>query len=579
MKGKQRIITAHATSPGIAIGKVKIIAPPKMPPSKTWIRDEDVGNEISRFKKAVDISKKQLIRVQARLNQFKKADQHAILESHKLLLQDDMIIETTLNHMTVEKINAEWALQKTLATLKLSFLSFSEESFKEKTQDLDHISKRIISNLQGGKKPIAEELPSGDWVLVAHDLSPAEIALLPRDKVKGFIMEVGGKTSHSAIIARSLGIPALFGVQNALEMMEDGKDIVIDAAKSVAIVSPNTLDLKRYKSLQSKYDEHEKSLLKNSMFAAETKDGRRINIVANMELIEEVPSVIQHGGEGIGLYRTEYLFLNRIDDPSEDEQIQNYSSVLKELLPHPVVIRTMDMGGDKLPRAKKYVYESNPALGLRSIRLCLRERQLFKTQLRALYRSSIEGNLKILLPLISHIEQINEVRELIKEVQKELDKEKIPYVDVPLGMMIEVPAGVFIADMFAKVVDFFSIGTNDLIQYCLAIDRGNDFVSHLYSPYHPAVIRMLKDIVDKAGLFNIPVSICGELASDPLFMPILLAMGFDTLSMNPASIPFAKKVIRSLSKDDCETILHEILSLTTALEIEDRLNGFLNRPS
>ncbi|MFH1654067.1 MAG: phosphoenolpyruvate--protein phosphotransferase [Pseudomonadota bacterium] len=572
MRDKHKRLHTHTTSPGIAIGQVRRINPPKLLPTKTWIRDEDVNSEIERFKQALNLSIRQLLNVQSKLSQFQKTDQLGILESQRLLLQDDMLIKTTIEHITAEKINAEWALDKTLSQIKLSFMNLDEDFFKEKKQDLEYIGKQLISNLSGETDSHIETVPEGEWILIARDISPADIATFPHERVKGFIMEVGGKTSHSAIIARSLGIPALFSIENALAAFDENDKIILDGLKGIAIANPTPAELNSYKAAQNKYQALESLLMQDTKLAAETKDGKTISIFANIELVDEIPSVIQHGAEGVGLYRTEYLFLNRVEEPSEDEQIENYSLVLKALNPKPVVIRTVDLGGDKLPKSSRYNKQTNPALGLRSIRLCLRERPMFKRQLRALYQASPHGNLKILLPLISNVEEVRAVKKIIAEVKNELIAQNKTFVEnIPLGIMIEVPAAVFIADLLAKESDFFSIGTNDLIQYGLAIDRVNELVSYLYTPFHPSIIRMVKQVANVAKEHNIPFSLCGELAADPFFIPLLLGLGFDSLSMNPASIPFAKKIIRSIDIKKIQNVVENAMTYSTASEVEEYL--------
>jgi len=404
------------------------------------------------------------------------------------------------------------------------------------------------------------------------DLSPAEVASIPKDKVKGFAMEAGGETSHTAIISRALEIAAIFGINGIFEDIEDGEMLILDGIKGILIASPSKKELEQYKSIQKRYQALERILLDEIDLPAETQDGFRIKIEANMELVEEIPSLLEHGAEGIGLYRTEYLFLNRLDEPSEEEQYENYVSVLKQLGDRPVTIRTIDLGGDKLTISQTYETQQNPALGLRAIRLCLREIPLFKTQLRALFRASTEGHLKILLPMISSIEELKQVRKIIKDVKRDLSTKKIPYRDsVPIGIMIEVPSAVFIARELARDCDFFSIGTNDLIQYGLAIDRCNEQVAHLYTPYHPAIIRMIKQTVDAAREAKIEVSVCGELAGDPLAITLMVGLGLNSLSMNPVSISRVKKLLRSITREQALMILEETLRLQSAEEIEKLL--------
>lgn len=569
---KTRRFHSSATSPGIAIGKVFHIHTRGFLFTRTWVRDLDIEDEVSRFRGAIQKSKEQLSYIQAKMCRFQGHDQIKIIESYRMFLQDDMLVAATIKNVEDFKINAEWALDKTLNQLKLSFLNVNEDYFLERRQDIDYIGRRIMDNLMGCHEMPLQDFPKEDTILVTHDLSPAEIASLPKDIVKGFVMSVGGETSHSAIISRALEIPAIFGIKEVFDNVEDGETVILDGIKGLLIASPHKHELEQYHLMQQKYRALEHILMQDIHLPAQTQDGHRISIEANMELVEEIPSVIDHGAEGIGLYRTEYLFLNRIDEPSEEEQFSKYVEVLSSLRPRPVTIRTIDLGGDKLALSQVYEAQANPALGLRAIRLCLKEVGLFKTQLRALFRASMHGNLRILLPMISSVEEVLRVKKIIREVKKDLIAKSVQFKDdVPLGIMIEVPSAVFMAAELAKEVDFFSIGTNDLIQYGLAIDRVNEHVSYLYNPYHPAVLRMIGQTVKMAKRQGIKVSICGEMAGDPLSITLMVGMGLDALSMNPISIPRVKKTLRSVTKSKSLQILKGALSLSTAEEVEKYL--------
>jgi len=572
MKKKTRRFHSHAASPGIVIGRAHRLENRGSSFARTWIKDSDVDEETGRFKSAVQKAKEQLTHIQAKMCRFQGHDQIKIIESYRMFLQDDMLVATTLKHIVDFKINAEWALDKTLGHLKLSFLNVNEEYFRERQQDIDYVGRRLMDNLIGSPDLSFSELPEEDAILVVHDLSPAEVASLPKDRVKGFIMEGGGETSHSAIISRALEIPAIFGVSEIFDSVDDGEMLILDGIKGVLIASPTHKELEQYTNIQKKYLALEEILMRETDLPAETQDGFRLLIEANMEIVEEIPSLLQHGAEGIGLYRTEYLFLNRLEEPSEDEQYANYVTVLSSLAPRPVTIRTIDVGGDKLTISQAYEIQTNPALGLRAIRLCLREIPLFKTQLRALLRASVHGNLRILIPMISSLDELKQVKKILKEVKKDLEAAGIEYDrKVPLGIMIEVPSAVFMANELARECDFFSIGTNDLIQYGLAIDRVNEQVAHLYNPYHPAVLRMIKRAVDAAQRAGIDASICGELAGDPLAIPLMVGLKLKALSMNPISIPRVKKILRSITREQSEKLLKETLTKTTADEVEKYL--------
>lgn len=566
---KTRRFQSHATSPGIAVGRAHRLAHHGVAFVKTWIRDQDVESEIVRFKEAVSKSKEQISRIQTKMCRYEGHEQINILESQRLFLQDDMLVNTTVLHIRELRINAEWALDKTLGGLRLAFMNVQEDYFRERKQDIDYAGRRLLNNLVGHAEISASELPEGDLIIVTHDLSPAEVASLPKDRVKGFIMEAGGMTSHSAIISRALEIPAMFGVKEIADQIQEGETLILDGIKGMLIASPAPRELDQYRQVQQKYFALEQILLQDIHLPTVTKDGFRIRLDANMEIIEEIPSIIAHGAEGIGLYRTEYLFINRMDEPSEEEQYENYVSILKKLSPKAVTIRTIDLGGDKLAFGQRYEAQVNPALGLRAIRLCLRELPLFRTQLRALFRASVHENLRILLPMISGVDEVLEVKKIIRIIKRELSQKKIPYQDkVPLGAMIEVPAAVVIANLLAREVDFFSIGTNDLIQYGLAIDRVNELVSDLYNPFHPAVIRMIHQTVQAAKTADIPVAICGEMAGDPLAIALFVGMELDSLSMNPISIPRVKKILRALTREKSKRLMNEVLQMTTTEDVE-----------
>jgi phosphotransferase system enzyme I (PtsI) len=534
-----------------------------------WISDKEITQEIMRLKRSIQNSKEQLNRIKEKMCRFSGQEQFNIIESHAMLLQDEMLVTHTIQTLTSQKINAEWALEKTLNELKLAFSDMSEDYFQERKEDIEYIGKRILQNLQGSAEFSLENLGDEKYILVTNDLSPAEVASLPRDKIEGFITGTGGDTSHTAIIARSLEIPAVLGHQEIVNAITMDDKVIIDGSSGEVIINPTKNSLATYQKERLRYRKLEKRLIKTSHIPAKTQDDHRINIVSNIELIEEIPSALEHGAEGIGLYRTEFLYANRIDYPTEDELINNFSRTLKMMSPKPVTIRTLDIGGDKLFYSGEYTPHVNPALGLRAIRFSLSERDMFRTQLRALLRSNNYGNLKIMLPMISDITELRQVKAIIEGIKLELQQEKIKFNDnFQLGIMIEVPSAVVIADKFAQEADFFSIGTNDLIQYTLAIDRTNENVSYLFKPLHPAILRMIKATVDAANNANIDVTVCGEMAGDPLYIMVLIGLGLNGLSMNPISIPRVKRIIRNLKYAESKRLVDRLLSLDTAEDVE-----------
>jgi phosphotransferase system enzyme I (PtsI) len=407
-------------------------------------------------------------------------------------------------------------------------------------------------------------------IVVAHDLSPAETAQMVKSNIMGFANDMGGKTSHTAIMAKSLKIPAVLGLEKITQIANIEDFIIVDGTGGVVILNPDQATIEEYQVKQKEHEYFEKTLFKYSKLPAETKDGFRVKICANIELIEEIPSVLKYGAEGIGLYRTEFLYLNRAGLPTEKEHFEAYKKVLEKISPCPATIRTLDIGGDKFLSPVNLAEEMNPALGLRAIRFCLKEMDIFKVQLKSILKASVYGKLRILFPMISGIEEIREVKEILEEVKDELRKKKIPFDEkIEIGIMIEIPSAVVIADILAREVDFFSIGTNDLIQYSLAIDRVNEHVNYLYDPLHPAVLRLIKNVVDTAHKAGITIAMCGEMAGESLYIPILLGLGLNELSMDPPSIPRAKKIIRSTTIKESKQLLENILSFSTTDEIEN----------
>lgn len=567
-KQRESQISHAATSAGIAMGEPFIIKQMGASIPKYWISDKDLTGEISRFKQAIQKSKSQLARIKEKLCRFRDNDQIQILDTHSLILQDEMVLTSTIEHISNSKINAEWALEKSITNLKMAFADVREQYFIERKNDINYISQRILKNLLGTFEH-PHTYPSKEIIVISNDLSPADIASLPRNWVKGFITATGGTTSHTAIIARSFEIPAMIGVDDAINKLKNVEYLIIDGINGKIILNPTSATRTKYRHKLEGYRKTERSLMKDIHLPAATLDGKHISVNANIELVEEIPSVIEHGGEGIGLFRTEYLYINRLEYPSEEEQFETYKSALKQMWPKPVTIRTLDIGGDKLFITTEYQEHVNPALGLRAIRFCLREVEIFKSQLRALYRASTFGKLRVLLPMISSVEEVRQTKKLIEEVQQELTNTKQPFdKTVKLGIMIEVPSAVLIADILAKEVDFFSIGTNDLIQYGLAVDRTNENVSYMYTPLHPAVMRMIKQTVDAAKNANIDVTICGEIAADPMYTLLLLGFGLDAMSMNATSIPRAKRIIRSVEHKKATSLLNRIMQSTSVEESE-----------
>jgi phosphotransferase system enzyme I (PtsI) len=568
MKGTHKI-KHEGVSRGIAIGRAHILTSISSATPKYWISDKEITLEITRFKSAIIKSKQQLAKIKEKLCRFQGKDQIQIIDTHSMLLQDEMLVTHAIQNITGNKINAEWALEKAASRLKMAFVDMHDEYFQQRKYDLDYICQRIIRNLIGMAELPLVETKEKNIIIIAHDLSPADIVSFPRDRVKGFVTKAGGNASHSAIIARSLEIPAMVGVADILDKVEENDTVIIDGVNGAVIINPSASELAGHKKNQHAYEAAKKLLLKDAHLPAETKDGAMMKLVANIELIEEIQPALQHGAEGVGLFRTEYLYANRMDYPSEDEQFEVYKSALEQMGGYPVTIRTLDLGGDKLFAETEYQDHLNPALGLRAIRLCLLEKDIFRTQVRALLRASPYGNLRILLPMISGVDELRTAKRFLNEVKEDLKKKKVKVTDdIKLGIMIEIPSAAISARQLAKEVDFFSIGTNDLVQYTLAADRTNEYVSYLYNLLDPAVLSLIQNTVSAAKEACIEVGVCGEAAGDPLYLLPFLGLGIDALSMNPVSIPRVKKFLRLVTAEKARELVNKISALSTVAEIE-----------
>lgn len=561
--------TGIDASPGICIGKAYLVDREGVEVVEKYaIEKEEIKKEVNRFKAAVTQAKDELRVIID--NAPEDLRQHInILETHMELLKDKMLYGKAIDIIKAEQVNAEWALKKSESSVKSMFQNIADPYLKERASDITHISARIMGRLVGVKTVNIADIDRR-VILVAHDLSPADTSQINLARVRGFITDRGGKTSHTSIIAQALEIPAVLGLDNATRIIENDDLIIVDGTTGVVIIHPTRETLEAFRHRQVQYEEHSAEIARESHLKAETVDGFCIPVMGNIELPEEVGSVLAHGGDGIGLYRTEFQYMSRPDFPTEEELFDKYKQVVEVAAPKPVTIRTLDINGDKAVSGAIHSEEANPALGLRAIRYCLKNPEIFKAQLRAILRAAVFGNVRILFPLISSCEEVLEAKGLLGEAAESLDKEGVPFNgNVEIGVLIEVPSAVIMADVIAEVVDFFSIGTNDLIQYSLAIDRGNREVAHLYHPLHPAVTRMIRHVSEVAREKNIKVFICGEMAGDPYHVPILLGLGMDELSMNPQSIPAVKQMIRSISMSDAELFIKEVLKQTAVKDVAE----------
>ena len=569
----KRVLKGTAASSGIVIGKAFLVHRGRVSIPHKSIEASQIAAEIKRFERAIDRSEHQLGEIKEKILAEEVRRHFFILDVHLMILEDKMLIQDTIEVIKTRKINAEWALDIVIGELNAAFDTIEDEYLRERKNDVNYVAQRIFRNLVGkGYDDLARI--KENVIVVAHDLSPADTIQMNLNDVAGFITDIGGRISHTAILSRSLGIPAVVGLETATSLINGEELLIIDGYAGTVIINHDEPTAEEYVEKRKQIRLLEREVLKYAALPAETRDGYRIRMGANIELAEELHVAISHGAEGIGLYRTEILYLNREDPPSEEEQFHTYKSILEGIAPGSVVIRTLDVGGDKFLPKYGYDHEVNPALGLRAIRFSLREPYLFKTQLRAMLRASALGKLKILFPMISGIPEIRNAKAILEEAKKELMEEGIPFDEgIEVGAMIEIPSASIIADALASEVDFFSIGTNDLIQYALAIDRVNEHVSYLYEPLHPAILRMIRGVVEAGHRAGIEVAICGEMAADPAYILILLGLGLDELSMTPFYIPRVKKILRSSSYEEAKQLLDEVSRLSTAAEIEDYVKG------
>lgn len=565
--GTRFVMEGIGVSSGYAIGPAFRIDRRRIEVPRYHIDADQVDAEVVRLQTALDASEAQIQDIRDKLSEA--GDEHGlILEAHQMMLRDEALVDSTRQAIQADHINAEWALKKVLRSLKQLFDNIEDEYFRERRSDVEFVGARILRNLMGTAQPNLSQLGESA-IVIAHDLSPADTAFLMGTAVLGFATNAGGKTSHTAIMARSLELPAVVGLEDVTERIGTGDLMILDGAAGRLIVHPTPAEVTRYQDLQARWTNRLAGISAQRHAPATTKDGIEVRIAANVERPDEAAAAVEQGAEGVGLYRTEYLYMNRETLPSEDEQYTAYRQVIENTGEEGATIRTLDIGGDKFIEPLKRNRELNPVMGLRAIRFCLHEIKLFKTQLRALLRASAHGRLRILIPLISGVEEVRVVRALLTDCRTELLAEGHPLADtVPLGIMIELPSAAFIADILAHEADFFAIGTNDLIQYMLAIDRGNEHVAHLYRPLHPALLRILEKVVQAARTAGIPVSMCGEMAGEPGYLPILLGLGLTDLSMNTTAVPLLKSVVRSLSLAECKALFEEIRHLPTTAQIE-----------
>lgn len=562
------MIKGIPASPGITIGKALLVDSEKLSVAKRKITNEEIPFQIAHFEEALIQTRFEILKIQKKIEKELGSEHSEIFDAHLLVLEDRALIEEVISRLKKDKWNVEYTFSKVLEKYTTAFSRINDEYLRERLSDIQDVGRRILKNLLGQKKGMLQELKES-VIAVAYDLSPSDTAMMHKEKVLGFITDIGGRTSHTAIMARSLEIPAVVGLEEATKRVKNGDLLVVDGTHGIVIINPKKEVLRKYHQEQTKFKAIEKELIKLRDMPCQTLDGKKVELAANIELPEEMPSVIAHGAEGIGLYRTEYFYMNRKDLPTEEEHFEAYKKVAQSMAPHSVIIRTVDLGGDKFLSQLKIPNEMNPFLGWRAIRFCLARPDIFKIQLRAILRASFYGKLKIMYPMISGVEELRQANKILDEVKKDLIKKKIHFdEDMEVGAMIEVPSAAITCDILAKEVDFFSIGTNDLIQYSLAVDRANEKVAYLYEPVHPALLRFIRNIIDTGHKQGVWVGMCGEMASEPAFALILLGLGLDEFSTSAAIVPEIKKVIRSVTFVQAQQIAQQALQLESGREVE-----------
>ncbi|CCH48921.1 phosphoenolpyruvate--protein phosphotransferase [Pseudodesulfovibrio piezophilus] len=563
-----KILTGISVATGIAIGKAFFInRNHKAHLPRQIVAASLVPREIDKLHEAFTAVESELSATREHVPAELK-DYGLLIETHILMLKDPKLSGAAADYIKTLGLNAAWALEKAVSDQEDAFGAINDPYIRERMQDVRVVADKVQAKLIGKETDLTGM--SGRAIIMAHDLTPADTVELQVDKIMGFATVCGGKTSHTGIMARSLGIPALVGADRLEDSVRDGDLVVIDGLSGKIVVNPTEAELEDYNERAAFFEEYSRKIKRQCQLPAETFDGSRVQVMANIELVEEVASVIDNGGEGIGLYRTEYAYLNRTDLPDEEELAEKYIDLASVMSPRKVVFRSLDLGADKFISAYGELNETNPAMGLRAIRFCLKNPQLFKIQLRAILRASAYGNVSLMFPMISGVKEVRQAKAWLAQAKAELRREGVAYdPDMPVGIMIELPAAVMIAEYLAHEVDFFSIGTNDLIQYSIGVDRTNHHVSYLYQPLHPATLRMIKLVVDAAHQAGIEVSLCGEVASDPFCVPILLGMGIDSISLTPQAIPGIKRIIRQTNMHDCRNLLNEVLACRTVSRINN----------